>query len=290
MAIFRAVFLLGLAAVSQALTAEEVCVERVQCENQLRPDTSSASGGEGRRRMQTVTEATAMELAEAIIDPNLITVSDPVLTCAAGASGIVSFGSGEHAFDMLGFADSTAIVLTTGSAAEVEVQSNMLFGTTTIHDTPGTNLLSVLNGETTNDACILEFSVDVTPGFFTAELYFEFIFASEEYNEFVDVFDDIFALFIDDENVALVPGMTPPTPISVNTINMDDNSNLFMDNMMDPSFATEYDGFTTIISTKPVFVIIGQQLRVTMAIADALDSAFDSAVIIRASIVVAGGD
>jgi len=67
------------------------------------------------------------------------------------------------------------------------------------------------SGQTTNDATVLEF--DVTPN--DNALTFNFVFGSEEYNEFVgSPFNDVFGLFIDDVNCALVPGTTatPCTP------------------------------------------------------------------------------
>ena len=105
---------------------------------------------------------------------------------------------------------------------------------------------------------------------------------SEEYNEFVNSFNDGFLLLIDGENVAKVPG-TQDT-VSIDTINNGVNSALFNDNEAIPAdFNTEYDGFTTLLITSPVELIVGQVYAAKLVIADAFDSSVDSSLIIQGS-------
>ncbi len=50
------------------------------------------------------------------------------------------------------------------------------------------------------------------------DLFFEFVFSSEEYNEFVNSgFNDVFAFFVDGENIGFVPGTFDP--VSIDTVN-----------------------------------------------------------------------
>jgi hypothetical protein len=58
----------------------------------------------------------------------------------------------------------------------------------------------LVGGLATLDASILEFEFTTATG----DLFFDFVFSSEEYNEFLE-YNDPFALFIDDVNYALAP-------------------------------------------------------------------------------------
>ena len=118
-----------------------------------------------------------------------------------------------------------------------------------------------------------------------SELSFQYVFASEEYNEFVGSFNDVFAFFLDGENIALVPGTT--TPVSVDNVNNFSNAEFYKDN--DPSdlgtptpFRVEYDGFTVVLTAQAVLEP-GVPHHIKLALADAGDSALDSAVFLAAS-------
>jgi hypothetical protein len=110
------------------------------------------------------------------------------------------------------------------------------------------------------------------------------VFASEEYNEFAgSAFNDIFAFFLNGENIALIPGTN--IPVSINNINANTNSAFFRNN--DPSdleeplpFNTEFDGFTVVLAAS-AFVTPGETQRLKIAIADTSDSILDSAVFIK---------
>ena len=109
---------------------------------------------------------------------------------------------------------------------------------------------------------------------------FQYIFASEEYNEFVDSpFNDAFAFFLNGENIALLPGTN--TPVTVNTINNGDNAELFNDNgttLGDPTpFPTEYDGFTVVLTAEGTIQPDGTN-TFKLVIADNSDTSLDSAV------------
>ena len=71
----------------------------------------------------------------------------------------------------------------------------------------------------TFDACVLEFDV-FSPG---DSLKFDYSFGSEEYLEYVDVMNDVFAFWISGPgyatptNIALIPGT--PIPVTINNLN-----------------------------------------------------------------------
>jgi hypothetical protein len=141
---------------------------------------------------------------------------------------------------------------------------------------PGDAQLSALAGIITFDATVLEF--DFVPNY--SELYVEFVFGSEEYNEYVGgIWNDVFAFYLNGENIALVPNTT--IPISINTINLDLNNNYFKNNEFYPGpFCNEMDGFTTLLISNGL-VNPGQTNHIKLAIADGYDRYWDSWVFIK---------
>jgi hypothetical protein len=129
----------------------------------------------------------------------------------------------------------------------------------------------------TRDATVLEF--DFVPE--TDQIRFDYVFGSEEYNEYVgDVYNDVFGFFVNGENCAVVGD--DAQPITINTINNDLNADLYVDNELpDAAHATELDGFTTVL-TCTADVQAGESNHIKLAIADASDYALDSTVLIAA--------
>ncbi|MEZ6115309.1 MAG: choice-of-anchor L domain-containing protein [Pirellulaceae bacterium] len=121
---------------------------------------------------------------------------------------------------------------------------------------------------------------------------FEYVFASEEYNEYVNSsFNDVFGFFLNGSNIALLPGTS--TPVTINNVNGGTNSSYFKNN--DPSdfgiptpYGTEYDGFTQVLEAVAVDLQPGVVHHLKIAIADASDSALDSAVFLRGQSLGAG--
>ena len=107
-------------------------------------------------------------------------------------------------------------------------------------------------------------------------LHISYAFASEEYPEFVGTtYDDAMEILVDGENCALAPGDAPD---SVNSINSATNADLFVDNTSGaPGYHTAMDGLTKMLQCD-VPVTPGQQVHVKVAVADASDGTFDSAV------------
>ena len=179
----------------------------------------------------------------------------------------------------LGF--ESGLILTTGVAQDA-VGPNSLTDTSTTLGLPGDSGLDSLLPEgpaggvvTTNDAAILEFDFEAE----NSDLSFNFVFASEEYQEFVGSnFNDVFGLFVDGENIATIPGSSLEF-VTINNVNLDSNSEFFMDNE-NASLDIEYDGLTTVLAVEALGLDDGiHNLRI--AIADTADGQFDSAIFIQ---------
>ena len=178
----------------------------------------------------------------------------------------------------------SGIVLTTGSSSTAADMTNNLDSTSIDSFTGGDADLDLLIPQSTENAAVLEFDFTTTGG----DLFFSWAFASEEYNEFVgSSFNDVFAFFVDGVNIALAPDAQVA---SINTINCGDpfvgagpNCSSYNNNDLQdggPLFATEYDGFTDAL-TASALGLGGGTHHIKIAIADASDSAWDSAVFIK---------
>lgn len=145
-----------------------------------------------------------------------------------------------------------------------------------------------------NDVAILEFDFIPTGD----SIRFDYVFASEEYPDFVCDFNDVFGLFLSGpgingpysngaENIALVPGTGQE--VSITTINNGDsngscgwapqNAQYYVDNSA--SNAIAFDAFTTVLTAQST-VICGQTYHVKMAVADAGDFSYDSGIFLKA--------
>jgi len=178
------------------------------------------------------------------------------------------------------------IILTSGSALDA-VGPNSLDDTTTITGTGGDAQLDALIAQPTNDVNILEFDFTSTSG----DLFFNYVFASEEYNEYVNSeFNDVFALFVDDVNIAIAPN---GQAVAINNVNCGNpygsvlvgmNCSSFNNNDLNdegPFFDIEYDGFTDVF-TAQISGLGTDEHHMKFAIADVYDEIYDSAIFIEA--------
>jgi outer membrane protein OmpA-like peptidoglycan-associated protein len=148
------------------------------------------------------------------------------------------------------------------------------------------------------DVCALEF--DFTP--VNNHLSFDYVFASEEYPEYVgSPFNDIFCFFIREKgdtairNIALVPGTN--VPIAINQVNWKKNSEYFRRNYDENMKFTnsilhaqlEFDGLTKVL-TAECDVIPYHVYHMKLVIADASDPDYDSGVFIKANSFVSTVD
>ncbi len=196
------------------------------------------------------------------------------------AAGIFSGGSG-----IIGFDDG--IILSTGKMSDV-IGPNKADSTTTANGQPGdSNLDSLIPGYKTFDRAALEF--DFIPN--TNILTFDYVFGSEEYNEWVySPYNNVFGFFLNGKNVAIIPGTTN-TPVSINNVNGGNpygssnakNKEYFRNNDLDDgggSIDTELDGLTVVLKVT-ANVNPGVINHIKLAIADAGDNVLDSDVFIR---------
>ena len=201
----------------------------------------------------------------------------------------------------------SGIILATGAAVGAVGPNN-----TTSQTQGGGNLgvsdpdLEMLSGTVMHDACVLEFD-------FVAEsdsLIFNYVFASEEYNEYVcSEFNDVFGFFLSGPgisgpfqnnaiNLAVVPNTE--TPVAVNSVNNGSSGIFGLDSLctmltedwqqytqyhFDNSLTTggdeiQYDGFTAGLTAK-AGLSCGETYHIKLAIADAEDDNLDSAVFLE---------
>ena len=231
---------------------------------------------------------TAEQLANTMLGTG-VTITNATYTGADVASGAFSGGT-----DAIGF--ESGIILSSGNIANV-IGPNTQDGITTVNGTPGDgNLTILIPGYTTNDAAVLEFDFSVDPvsggSLEPVTVSFQYVFASDEYNEFVNTdFNDVFGFFVDGNNIALIPGTTDPVSINnVNSGNPYDPASTFPtaayyinNDLQDGggSINTEMDGLTVVLSAQ-ISVLPGETHHMKLAVADAGDSSLDSNVFIKA--------
>lgn len=218
---------------------------------------------------------TPQQLAQTLAGSG-ITVTNVRFTGANVAGGTFTGGVAD------GLGIESGVILSTGNIANA-VGPNTNPAISTANGTPGDADLNVIvgAGHTTFDAAVLEFDFVPTQG----TVSFQYVFASDEYNEFVGRFNDVFAFFVDGQNVALVPGTS--TPVAINTVNLTTNSSFYRNN--DPSqlgiptpFGTQFDGFTAVL-TATATLTPNVSHHIKLVIADTDDEIVDSAVFLQAS-------
>jgi len=229
--------------------------------------------------VQISTPQTAQSLIQQLLnDPQACSASSTFTNCtytgSSEAAGVFTDGSAS------GFDIDAGIILSTGKVADA-VGPNFSDGKTTAFNLPGDADLNGLSATgDSRDAAVLEFD-------FLAQgqtLTFQYIFASEEYNEFTSSdFRDVFGFFLND--IADPTNKTNLTTVSINTINKNSGSAQFVNNDFKDfnqvaPLDTEYDGFTRLIEASATLTP-GNTYHMKMAIADVRDSGFDSAVLIK---------
>jgi hypothetical protein len=199
-----------------------------------------------------------------------ITFSNAVFTGDANAGGTFTGAK----VDNLGI--DNGIILSSGNVVSA-AGANSSTRTTTIFGTPGDATLNASFSTSTQDAAVLSFDFTTTTG----NVFFNYVFGSEEYPEFVSSgFNDVFGFFVDGKNIALIPNIT--TPIAIDNVNANTNSAFFRNNNdgTPGPINLQYDGFTTVLTAQALGLSPGTH-TLKLAIADVGDGRFDSGVFLQ---------
>ncbi|UUF13196.1 MULTISPECIES: T9SS type B sorting domain-containing protein [Flavobacterium] len=185
------------------------------------------------------------------------------------------------------------LILSTGNAIIAKGPNNSALATLpTSSPVEGDSDLSILtNNAPIKNVAVLEF--DFIP--VGNKLTFNFVFASDEYPEFVnDLYNDNFGFFISGpgisgpysgnaKNIALIPNTS--LPVSINNLNNGTSNagpceycQYYINN--ENGATIQYDGFTKVIEASSD-VECGQTYHIKLAIANVADNNYDSAVFIE---------
>lgn len=190
-----------------------------------------------------------------------------------------------------------------GNTTNIGLKNGVILSTGRVQDAPGPNnvgnkstnngygsdaLLATLVNQTIYDASTLEF--DFVPNSDTIK--FRYVFASEEYAEYVNSYNDVFGFFVSgpnpsggsyvNDNIALIPNTS--VPVSINNVNNGrwnagpcTNCQYYIINNQN---TIQYDGFTTVL-TAVIRVVPCQTYHIKIAIGDAGDAKYDSGVFLE---------
>ncbi len=251
---------------------------------------------------QSVLEVTTGVSAETLVKDVLIGGDCYDVSNVSYSGQPEQIGTFSNGSSNIGFAEG--IILATGDASiapgpnDVD-NASAGFG----NQTPDANL-STLTAGTLYDRADIEFDFKPTQ----TPVTFEFVFASEEYCEYVNTqYNDVFGFFISGpgiagtKNLAVLPSTN--TPISINTVNHLLNNTFYTHNtpfggnncngQVPPASGqaineVQYDGFTKKL-TAVANVVPCQTYHIKLKIADVGDGIYDSGVFLRANSFAAGG-
>lgn len=225
---------------------------------------------------------------------------EKLLGCGSVASNVTSNSCGTAAGYFNAVNTNLGIdsgVLISSGDANLAVGPNNTGSQGTDNGCPGNILLQALCGQQTFNAALLDFDVTLN----TDTLRFNYVFASEEYPEWVGTpYNDVFALWISGpgitgtQNLATLPGT--PYPVTISNVNCTIGNGTYyrcndpFNSLCAPSYncptsssatTIQYDGMTTVLTAKHA-VQNGQTYHLEFAVADAGDGIYDSGVFIEA--------
>ena len=242
-----------------------------------------------------VTQSSNSQTLSQLLAGSGVTISNYSLSCSTNGSG--TFTNTNTNLGMPG-----GVVLASGRVQNVP-NASTVFASSQFTAT-GDAQLSTLTTGTIYDPCVLQF--DIVPQ--GPLLKFDYVFASEEYPEWVcSRFNDVFGFFItgpnpgggnySNANIALINGTN--LPVAINTINPGtpgananggtcnsanqsvSYSSLYTNNQVPVNANIVYDGMTHLL-TATASVVPCQTYRLKIAIADVADRIYDSGVFLSA--------
>ena len=242
------------------------------------------------------TTQTPAQLVQSVLLGNGITISNLKFNGSSAAANAMRDQVGKFSNGIsTNIGLSSGLILATGKA-NVAIGPNNQGGASQSPAIPTTGDadLALLTTGTVKNIGILEF--DFIPS--GNNLHINFVFASEEYPEFVGSTlnsNDVFGVFISGpgingpysgnaKNIALIPSTT--TEITINNLNATTNWIYYTSNGIGTTplvnNTIQYDGFTKVIAAFSN-VQIGQTYHIKLAIANVYDNLYDSAVFFDAA-------
>jgi gliding motility-associated-like protein len=251
-------------------------------------------------------------------------IPDAVLSSTPGASAnslVTNTLIGGNCFDVTNITSSgTANSRGTfnNGATNIGINNGVVLCSGNVNICPGPNTATNTSGNTAgfntnspNDPDLATLTAgdqfDVTKIEFdfkptAANIQFDFVFASEEYCEWVgSSFNDVFGFFISGpgisgtQDIALIPSTA--TPVAINSVNHNTNTAFYVNNntfnacgglpAISPA-EVSFDGFTTVL-TAMATVQPCSTYHIKLALADVGDAALASAVFLKANSFEAGG-
>lgn len=176
----------------------------------------------------------------------------PVVASSSSATALATAiaGSGITISNAaLSLASGTAAGTFTGGASTVGFDSGVVLTTGTVDCIPGPNNSTGCTGGGTTTSLKFDFTSS------TGEVFFQYVFGSEEYNEFVNTgFNDAFQLLLNGTNIALLPG--GGGLVEINNVNCGSNSAYYRNNSSNGATTNcpnlnldiQYDGLTTVLT------------------------------------------
>ncbi len=218
----------------------------------------------------------------------------------------LSIGYFSNAQSIIGF--SEGIIISTGDIRDASNANTSQEKSTSFSNNDVDPDLNIIATSTVFDATGIEF--DFVP--FSDQVTFKYVFASEEYCEFVNtIFNDNFGFFVSGPgingvfdnnaiNVATVPGSNDY--VSINTVNHESNSDSYVKNELQEDTQNcgilfgasyldvfEFDGFTLPL-TATFNVIPCETYHIRLIVADVGDDKLDSAVFLASKSFDLGGE
>ncbi len=217
--------------------------------------------------------------------------------------GIGYFENGRNVIGM-----ENGIIISTGQIEHAEGPNQAGDKSGTLGNTAGDQDLGMFVDQRVLDVVGIEFDFVPLDSF----VRFRYVFASEEYCEFVgSVYNDVFGFFVSGpgiegefsnqaKNVALIPGTNDY--VAINSVNHAYNSQYFIRNELERDArqceiepfnsphrnSIEYDGFTTIL-TATLQLVPCETYHIRFVVADVADRYYDSAVFLEAESFNIGG-
>ena len=234
---------------------------------------------------------------EVLIGGSCLNVSNVTFT---GNADMLGYFEQQPDLD-IGFAEGVAI--TTGPGSIIYGPNNQNGAGSDAFQPGDSDLDAIITPFDTHDAAVLEF--DFVPS--SSDLTFNYVFASEEYPEYVcSQFNDVFAFLISgpgiigQQNLAIVPG-TANMAVAINSVNSGAvgangtfanctslTNDAYYIGTPTGSMSTQYDGLTVPLTATASGLIPCETYHIKLAIADAGDGILDSSVFLEANSFSAG--